>query len=227
MDGVNAQFRALVVRVAKHFIRVHKLHGQIQNLFPTTIFKTNDTTYVPMANELFSTVDWEKYKHKKYNKGGLTTYFNHSEPLPEVDEFDKFKQFITGAVHVLAREQGLDLSRYRASIEEIWLNSMHNGAIHERHAHPGAHYSGTYYVNNPEGASRIKFYSPLQDLWGLAMPPIEEEDLNYISAEWVQYDPVPGNLLIWNSWLYHEVLENKSITENRNTISFNIVILEI
>ena len=198
----------------------------IRHLFPTTIFEANETFFLPMANELFDKIDWDKFRHT-YNTGGLTTYYNKKEPLPQVNDFDMFKKFIESNVNLLAKEQGVDLYYYRASVVDIWCNSMNVGAKHNRHAHANSHYSGTYYINNPAGASRIKFYSPIQDLWGLAKPPIDDNNLNFISAENVEYDPIPGNLLVWNSWLYHEVLENKSITENRKTISFNIKMKEI
>jgi uncharacterized protein (TIGR02466 family) len=202
-----------------------QLNGQVLSWFPTNVYRLNNPSFIPMATQLFSTTDWEKYKHKKYKYGGETTYFNNT-PL-EFPGFNDLKEYICKAVEDLAEYQGVDMSNHKAEIQHIWLNSMHNGAIHERHAHPGAHYSGTYYVNKPPGASRIRFFSPTADHWGLSMPPIEEEALNEITAEYIEMDPVPGNLLVWNSWLYHEVLENKSTIQNRNTISFNVILREV
>ena len=203
------------------------LNGQVLNWFPTNVYKLNNPEFIPSATMLFAETDWEKFKHKKYKYGGETTYFSE-EPLPLVTGITQqtLQDFVCKAVEDLAEYQGVDMSCHKAVIQKIWLNSMHNGAIHERHAHPGAHYSGTYYVNKPPGASRIRFYSPTADFWGLSMPPIEEEALNAITAEYVEMDPIPGNLLVWNSWLYHEVLENKSTLQNRNTISFNVILAE-
>jgi uncharacterized protein (TIGR02466 family) len=170
-----------------------------------------------MLTNIVNTVEWDYCRDN-------TTYYNNPT-IPEYLGFDKFKNFIELNISILADSQGVDISRHKAVIDKIWINSMPEGATHGRHAHPGSHYSGTFYVNNPIGASRIRFYNPTQDLWGLAHPPIDT--YTGTSASWIDYDPVPGNLLIWNSWLYHEVLENKSTTENRNTFSFNARMLEL
>jgi uncharacterized protein (TIGR02466 family) len=201
------------------------MQGQILNYFPSQIYKTSDPSFVPIAREMFDTTDWSKYTLDNYVKGGKTTYFGDGPGLPEVAGRDKFIQFIETSVLMLAGNQGVNLSKHRVHIDRIWMNNLHEGAVHEKHAHGGAHYAGTFYVNCPPGASRIRFHNPIHQLWGLAMPPIGDTEVNSISAEWAEFDPIPGNLLVWNAWFYHEVLENKSTIEPRKTISFNAIII--
>jgi uncharacterized protein (TIGR02466 family) len=188
--------------------------GQILNWFPTTLYQTNDASYIPELEKYFNTIDWPAHSNN-------TTYFDDcSVDIPG------FKDFICTAVNTFASMQGVRLDRYTAHIDKIWLNSMPYGAGHARHAHGYSHYSGTFYVNNPEGAANIRFYNPSADLIKLALPPVDDVDLTQFTAEWAEIEPVLGNLLVWNSWLYHEVLENKSTAVNRNTVSFNVRMLE-
>jgi uncharacterized protein (TIGR02466 family) len=81
--------------------------------------------------------------------------------------------------------------------------------------------SGTYYVTVPDGSGPIVFEDPRHALM-MAAPPRKagapREHQTYVSAP-----PSPGALLLWESWLRHEVPLNRASGE-RISVSFNYVI---
>jgi hypothetical protein len=48
---------------------------------------------------------------------------------------------------------------------------------------------------------------------------------NKATANYVDYEPTPGRLILWDGWLEHEVPLNLA-DGNRDSISFNIVFME-
>ena len=98
--------------------------------------------------------------------------------------------------------------------------------FNKAHTHPGAVWSGVYYVQTPSDSGKIAFYDP--------RPQANVLNIRYNKAQSkkkevlgrVNYDPKVGRLLLFPSWLQHEVQPNLSELEgddgDRISISFNI-----
>jgi uncharacterized protein (TIGR02466 family) len=178
--------------------------------------------FLDIAKEFFGKFDFNNCD-TKIGYGGKTTYYSGDE-FPVVDKAQEFYDALILAATAFAQQQGVDVNNHRIVISEIWMSRLGEGDSHIKHAHPNSHFAGTYYVTAPEGAACLRIHNPAADMWGFAMPPIEVDGMPATSM-YVDHAPSPGKLLIWNSWLYHEVLQNASV-EPRNAISFNFVCLK-
>ena len=77
--------------------------------------------------------------------------------------------------------------------------------------------SGVFYLNMPEGSSPIQFYDPRP--WrDTRVMPVKRETENNISS--FNFNPSAGDFIMWESWLHHEVIPNKS--NDRVTLVFNL-----
>jgi uncharacterized protein (TIGR02466 family) len=112
-----------------------------------------------------------------------------------------------------------DLAGRRLQLDNLWVNSLAPGGAHSGHVHPHCVLSGTYYVRTPKGASAIKFEDPRHPLMMAA--PVSREDAPQDRQRFVSIAPAPGDLLMWESWLRHEVPPNRARSE-RISISFNL-----
>ena len=87
----------------------------------------------------------------------------------------------------------------------IWAGVHKEGIMHHRHDHPFALFSGVYYVSVPPGAGDIVLYDP--------RPQHSHEDF--------VFTPIPGEILLFPSWLKHQV--QSTIGSNpRIVFAFNI-----
>lgn len=188
-------------------------HKTIEKWFSSDILVADGSEVLDIARNIFDNFDFSKYEKYNYQ----TTYFNQDD-FPDVDGLEKFRDILELAASSLAEQQGVDLEKYRVVITSIWINRMISGGHHSKHAHPASTYSGTFYVNCPNDSSKIRFYNPIENLWAMSMPPISNKSPS--SSMTVEYQPEPGLILIWNSWLLHEVLPYTG-TSHRDTISFN------
>lgn len=99
-----------------------------------------------------------------------------------------------------------------------WMNMNPVGAYNAPHTHPGAHWSGVYYVSQPEvedeNAGRIEFLDPRSDLpnWRL----LKASAFNSKKS----LKPQPGEMILFPSYLVHWVYPNIADDE-RISIAFN------
>jgi uncharacterized protein (TIGR02466 family) len=121
-------------------------------------------------------------------------------------------------VRKFARTLDFDLASRRLAMTDCWVNVMTRHVVHGLHLHPLASISGTYYVRTPRGCSGLKFEDPRLDRY-MAAPPrrVRARRANQV---WVTLPADQGNLVLFESWLRHEVAPNPTETE-RISVSFN------
>jgi uncharacterized protein (TIGR02466 family) len=100
----------------------------------------------------------------------------------------------------------------------LWVNLIKPGGHHSAHIHPHSILSGTFYVEVPAGAGDIRFEDPRLGLMMAA--PVRRADAPEELRSFANVPPRAGLLLLWESWLRHEVLPGTAKTE-RLSISFN------
>jgi uncharacterized protein (TIGR02466 family) len=103
-------------------------------------------------------------------------------------------------------------------LDSLWANLLKSGGHHGGHIHPHSIISGTLYVEVPKGSGAIRFEDPRLPLMMAA--PRRRTDAPEEIQPFVRMEPRPGLILLWESWLRHEVLPGARRGE-RLSISFN------
>ncbi len=101
---------------------------------------------------------------------------------------------------------------------DCWVNIMPPSASHSLHLHPLSFISGTYYVATPKGVPGLKFEDPRLDRFMAAPPRLPKARRANLTH--VTYPALAGNLVLFESWLRHEVAQNR-VDAERISISFN------
>jgi len=117
-----------------------------------------------------------------------------------------------------AQDLAFDLGGRGLKLEDLWINILPEGGTHASHIHPHSVISGTTYVAMPDGASALKLEDPRHAMMMAAPPRLKEarEDMR----SFVYKAPRVGDVLLWESWLRHEVPMNQS-EDDRISVSFN------
>ena len=92
------------------------------------------------------------------------------------------------------------------------------GVVHGLHLHPLSTISGTYYLRTPKGSPGLKLEDPRLDRY-MGAPP-RRADARPELRPWVTIPAEPGRVVLFESWLRHEVPPNPVAAE-RISISFN------
>ena len=150
--------------------------------------------------------------------GGYTSYGSVHRMQRLSPTFAVLASRIDRHVARFARSLELDLRARKLEMTDCWVNIMGRGAAHGLHLHPLATVSGTYYVQVPAGAPGLKLEDPrLERL--MAAPP-RVRGARRANRQWVTLPARAGRLLLFESWLRHEVAPYAGSAE-RVSISFN------
>ena len=148
---------------------------------------------------------------------GYTSYASLND-LPKRDPaFAELARLLTRHAVKFAAEYAFDLKR-RPKLDSLWANLLKSGGQHSGHIHPHSMISGTFYVEVPASSGAIRFEDPRLPLM-MAAPP-RRKDAPEDRQTFVTVEPRPGLLLMWESWLRHEVLAGTGGGE-RLSVSFN------
>ena len=122
--------------------------------------------------------------------------------------------------HVAAfvKDLDFDLDDKKITLDSLWINILPQGGVHTSHIHPHSVISGTTYLNMPMDTSAIKFEDPRSAMMMAA--PVRKKDARDEMRSFFYVAPEVGDVLLWESWLRHEVPVNMAEDE-RISISFN------
>ncbi|MEM7777397.1 MAG: TIGR02466 family protein [Pseudomonadota bacterium] len=150
--------------------------------------------------------------------GGYTSYASLNDLPWRFPEFAELQQHLDVHVSHFADELELDLGDRNLILDSLWVNVLAPGGHHSAHIHPHAAISGTYYVTVPDRAGAIRFEDPRLSQM-MAAPP-RTVNADRVNRNFVSVSPKAGQVLLWESWLRHEVPVNNADSE-RISISFN------
>ena len=188
----------------------------IRGLFTTNLYEAetgDDALLAELAHSIRSlAADDEAGRRWSRDHGyaGYTSYASLND-LPKRDPaISALAKLLAKHATAFASESRFELGR-KPRLDSLWVNLLRSSGHHSGHIHPHSVISGTFYVEAPRGSGPIRFEDPRLPLM-MAAPPRAD---SFVSIE-----PRPGLLLMWESWLRHEVLPGTGRGE-RLSISFN------
>ena len=159
---------------------------------------------------------------KAQGYGGYTSYASLNDLPLRASVFGELKRRLDRHAAAFAQDLAYDLGpRGRLKLDSLWVNVLRPGAAHSGHIHPHSVLSGTVYVSVPPGSGALRLEDPRLAMM-MAAPP-RRADAPEALRNFVVLTPRVGSLLIWESWLRHEVLTNASKPAGppRVSLSFN------
>ncbi|WP_294234011.1 TIGR02466 family protein [uncultured Sphingomonas sp.] len=155
---------------------------------------------------------------KEHGYRGYTSYASLND-LPIRDPvFADLRKKLDRHVARFAEECAFDLGGRKLKLDSLWVNVLKPGGHHSAHIHPHSVVSGTLYVAMPKGSGALKLEDPRLPML-MAAPP-RRADAPDDLATFATATPEPGTVLLWESWLRHEVVPNGAKGE-RISVSFN------
>jgi uncharacterized protein (TIGR02466 family) len=150
---------------------------------------------------------------------GYTSYASLDDLPWRFPAFATLARHITRHARRYADALDHDLGGKPLVLDDLWVNVLAPGGMHGSHLHPNAVISGTFYVAVPPGARALKLEDPRLGFL-MAAPPKHRTAPRHRQT-FVEVRPSPGTLLMWESFLRHEVPPNGGATE-RVSVSFNL-----
>ena len=200
---------------------------QIKSLFATRLYHAPLSEHAPaidpdeMETSCYSIAEDDTAGQQWSEDNGFPGYTSYAslDDLPY--RFPIFADLVTSLdahVAAFAADLAFDLGDKKLVLDSLWINILPEGGIHTGHIHPHSVISGTTYVAMPDGASALKLEDPRLAMMMAAPGRVADarEDLR----SFIYVKPEVGDVLLWESWLRHEVPMNMS-EDDRLSVSFN------
>lgn len=187
-------------------------------LFPSHLWHfqhPNPQVCGPLAQHVLALERQDPVGLEVTNQGGWHSSTNLLQDPVFADLFHWIAACCQGAVH----DWGWDLAKATPTFNNAWAMVNRAGHSTRAHLHPNSVFSGVVYLQVPAGAGAIVFLDPRAGAQML-VPPLRAGAAENRQGR-VRRLPQVGELLLFPSWLWHEV-EPSSQEEPRIAISFNI-----
>jgi uncharacterized protein (TIGR02466 family) len=152
---------------------------------------------------------------------GYTSYASLDDLPTRHPAFSELVKALNTAAQSYADALFWDLGTAKLKCDSLWVNVLGEGGSHSGHIHPNSVISGTAYIAMPEGAGKLKLEDPRLPMM-MAAPPLKTDAPN---KRFHYIEPKQGDILMWESWLRHEVMASRS-EEARISISFNYSLVD-
>lgn len=162
-------------------------------------------------------LDYEKINKERFYKGRTT--YDTKYNLAKQPEYKKFLSYLKQVAQTYLTDLGFDYNEISKKFDPYFFTTeLNKGSYQERHIHR-YQLSGILYLKVPEGSAQIIFNDPIHVREYNNWPVLDYSNINTFGT--VSYKPVVGSLLLWPSWLYHEVPTHK-IDDNRIGLVLNL-----
>ena len=192
--------------------------GARKDWFPTSIWHFDLDNVATLNQTLLKEIYRVKQSEpQSIGRSAVFGWHSHTQ-LHKLDTFQAFVSIVIDSVSEISKFQKIDTEMHMSKIDQCWAIVNPQYAHNTLHNHPNSIYSGVYYLIAPNKCGSLVFRDPreVSHMWKL---PTSEHTV--WTAQNVEYEPKESRMVIFPSWLLHQVQPNLS-TEDRVSISFNI-----
>ncbi len=149
---------------------------------------------------------------------GYTSYASLNDLPQRAPSFADLETLLDKHVGAFAEALDFDLHGRKLKLDSMWINVLEPLGHHSGHIHPHSVISGTFYVHVPDGAGALRLEDPRLPL--MMNAPLRKGNGRADHQTYVNIAPAAGTVLLWESWLRHEVPINMG-DDVRISVSFN------
>ncbi len=174
---------------------------EIVTVFPSVLMRTRVADHEAITERLLPEIETIRAETPSGPAPGWACpVFSTLMTDPTLHRRDAFRE-IADILHAealaLAELKSVDLDSQEIFIDRCWLNMLSRGQSMDVHNHPNSFFTGIYFLQAPEGGTRLSLHNPANEM-GLSLPVKKETTLN---QEYFIHQPTAGELLIFESYI--------------------------
>ena len=194
------------------------MNCSVSPLFPTPLIQVEvekDTSEL-LENDEFTI---SQQSRRKSQDAGSQLYSNQRI----LEKYPKTKGILLDIFTCVA-EEVIGYKKRNYAITTSWITLTNKGDGSQLHNHKNSFWSCVYYYQEEysEGTGEILFENPNQFLFDFCFGDCDIEQFNYLNGTTCKITPKPNLLLIFPSYLSHQILKHNNDT-SRSSLAFNIV----
>lgn len=190
----------------------------IDRFFPTLIgFYDNPNHKVLEKNAINRCFELEKITQKGGDNWLSKSTYNTigTYNIWEDEKFKGINEFVEESIQQYLKDTKIKEESLNKTPCDAWFNIYKKGDYQEYHHHGDSLISAVYFLKGTNKSAKIHFKSPIHDM---IAPHYEEYTPD--NYQRVFYEPRPGLLLVFRSYLEHSV-EKQMNDEHRISLAYN------
>ena len=185
----------------------------IMGLFPSPVYITGRDSNLDLTEEK----EIEDIIKEGVRKIGDLDHYTDNTHIFDT-KLKNLKEFCERHIKVCAKKILNPKGELDFYITQSWLNITKPGEWHHQHSHQNSIISGVFYISTEED-DKITFSDPNSRVKELIK--FERKEFNlWNSTSWF-FPSVTNELMLFPSWLDHQVVVNEKATTDRISLSFN------
>jgi uncharacterized protein (TIGR02466 family) len=192
---------------------------QVDRWFPVQVGRLDVEEEVRLATEEKVLAWLKEHPLEHHAEASVKTSFRNGERnLFKTADLRELEDAVLFACFSYMKILGVELPK--GCTMESWVNVCDQNAVEQIHDHFGSFLSGCYYVAGQPKGGEFFIQDPVAErrLWG-CQANVEDEGCEVRSH--ALYEPLPGRILIFQSWMPHGVLRQTS-DQPRISVAFNL-----
>ena len=168
--------------------------------FPCPIYNVERPDFLPSVSEVSEEALNESRKTQQVNDIYPVLMSGNFFTDPRVASFS---QFVADTAWNILKDQGYNMMGLQTSFMEMWTQEHHKMSGMEQHVHGfGSQIVGFYFLEAPEGSSRVVFHDPRP---GKIPLNLSEQNVSQatVASQMINFEPNPGLMVFSNAWLPH------------------------
>ena len=189
----------------------------ILDLFPTPLLRAKGVLPLPLVAGLVA-----HFSSEADRENSSSAQLSHTRLLNprESPLFGQAAQLITPKLVALGEQMFGEALGW--SVKEMWVNLLDTGGRQTMHNHANSFISGVVYLTASHPDSRTVFMkSPGGTDFAFRNDHAKSRPTPYSAAKWISPAPEPGDMVLFPSYLMHEVPPNPGT--RRITLAFNAI----
>ena len=164
--------------------------------------------------------DWVGYTRqvvqKYYDQSASNGVLDQTAHMAGDPDLKFLVDYLVLASDTILREQGYDMDKYELYVSGLWGQDVKCNGGTNVHVHKHSQICGWLFLETPEGGAYPVYHEPRMNKQMVELDYIQGAELTNASSS-VHFNNIkPGTVLMANSWMQHQLIQNNSQMETKS-----------
>ena len=164
--------------------------------------------------------DWVEYTRqvvqKYYDQAASNGMLDQTDHMAGDPDLKFLVDYLLLASDTILREQGYDMGKYELYLSGLWGQDVKCNGSTNVHVHKNSQICGWFFLDTPEGGAYPVYHDPRMNKQMVELDYVQGTVLTNSSPQ-VHFNNIqPGTILMANSWMQHQLIQNNSQMETKS-----------
>ena len=164
--------------------------------------------------------DWVGYTRqvvqKYYDQAASNDTLDQTVHMANDPDLKFLVDYLVLAADTILREQGYDMDKYELYVSGLWGQDVKCNGSTNVHVHKHSQICGWFFLDTPEGGAYPVYHEPRMNKQMVELDRAQSTELVNASSE-VHFNNIKsGTVLMANSWIQHQLIQNNSQAQTRS-----------